>query len=257
MVGGPIPGMGICRDGVPDARRRGMYVILMGPQGSGKGTQAGRLAPRLGLVTIATGELFRSAIAAGTDLGRRIKDIYDRGELVPDDLTVRLVEEKLDEVEREQGLGEAVRGALFDGFPRTRAQAEALDAALARRGAAISAVIQIDVPFESLVARLAGRRVCRRCGAVYHVDFNPPRQPGICDRCGGEVIQREDDTAEAVKKRLGLYFRETEPLLTYYRERGIVAVVDGNQPIDVVTEDIVRAITVAAPHEIDVAGQLG
>ena len=234
-----------------------MYVILMGPQGSGKGTQAGRLAPRLGLVPIATGELFRGAIAADTPLGRRIKDIYDRGELVPDDLTVRLVEEKLDEVARQQELGEAVRGALFDGFPRTRAQAEALDATLARRSATISVVIQIEVPFETLVARLAGRRVCKRCGAVYHVDFNPPSRPGICDRCGGEVMQREDDRAEAVEKRLSLYFRETEPLLTYYRERGILAAVDGNQPIDVVTEDIARAVAVAAPNEIDVAGQLG
>ena len=234
-----------------------MYVILMGPQGSGKGTQAGRLAPRLGLVPIATGELFRGAIAADTPLGRRIKDIYDRGELVPDDLTVRLVEEKLDEVARQQELGEAVRGALFDGFPRTRAQAEALDATLARRSATISVVIQIEVPFETLVARLAGRRVCKRCGAVYHVDFNPPSRPGVCDRCGGEVMQREDDRAEAVEKRLSLYFRETEPLLTYYRERGILAAVDGNQPIDVVTEDIARAVAVAAPDEIDVAGQLG
>ena len=234
-----------------------MYVILMGPQGSGKGTQAARLAPRLGLLPIATGELFRGAIAADTPLGRRIKDIYDRGELVPDDLTVRLVEEKLDEVARQQELGEAVRGALFDGFPRTRAQAEALDATLARRSATISVVIQIEVPFETLVARLAGRRVCKRCGAVYHVDFNPPSRPGICDRCGGEVMQREDDRAEAVEKRLSLYFRETEPLLTYYRERGILAAVDGNQPIDVVTEDIARAVAVAAPNEIDVAGQLG
>ena len=234
-----------------------MYVILMGPQGSGKGTQAARLAPRLGLLPIATGELFRGAIAADTPLGRRIKDIYDRGELVPDDLTVRLVEEKLDEVAHQQELGEAVRGALFDGFPRTRAQAEALDATLARRSATISVVIQIEVPFETLVARLAGRRVCKRCGAVYHVDFNPPSRPGVCDRCGGEVMQREDDRAEAVERRLSLYFRETEPLLTYYRERGILAVVDGNQPIEVVTEDIARAVGAAAPDEIDVAGELG
>ena len=194
------------------------------------------------MAPIATGELFRAAIAGGTELGRKIKGIYDRGELVPDDLTVQLVEEKLDEVRREQALGEAVRGALFDGFPRTRAQAEALDAALAERGAAVTAVIEIDVPMEVLVARLAGRRVCTRCGAVYHVEFNPPRRPGVCDRCGGEVVQREDDTPEAVRKRLELYFRETEPLLAYYRDRGLVAVVDGNRPIDVVTDDIVGAI---------------
>ena len=234
-----------------------MYVILMGPQGSGKGTQAGRVGPRFGLVQIATGELFRSAIAAATPLGRRIKEVYDRGELVPDDLTIGLVEEKLDDVERERGLGEGVRGALFDGFPRTRAQAEALDAALVRRGAAVSAVVQIDVPLDVLVARLAGRRVCKRCGAVYHVEFNPPREPGVCDRCGGEVVQREDDTPEAVTKRLDLYFQQTEPLLSYYRARGLVAEVDGNRAIEQVTDEIARAIERMAVREPDATGRLG
>lgn len=219
-----------------------MYVILMGPQGSGKGTQAGRLAPRLGLVPIATGELFRGAIAAGTDLGLRIKAAYDRGELIPDELTVKLVEEKLDAIGREQRLGEGVRGALFDGFPRTRAQAEALDAVLARQGEAISAVVKIDVPMATLVERLAGRRVCKNCGAVYNVAFNPPRQDGVCDRCGGEVVQREDDTPEAVSKRLELYFSETEPLLAYYRDRGLLAEVDGDRPIEAVTDAVAAAV---------------
>ncbi|MDP9364678.1 MAG: adenylate kinase [Chloroflexota bacterium] len=229
-----------------------MYVILMGPQGSGKGTQAGRLAPRLGLVPIATGDLFRSAIAAESTLGRQIKAIYDRGELVPDELTVGLVEEKLEEVARKRALGEGVRGALFDGFPRTQAQAEALDSLLERQGEAIAAVVKIDVPFDVLVERLAGRRVCRRCGAVYHVQFNPPSRDGVCDRCGGEVVQREDDTPAAVRKRLELYARETEPLIAYYRRRGLVADVDGDRPIDEVTDAVVAAVArladgVAAP----------
>lgn len=219
-----------------------MYVILMGPQGSGKGTQAGRLAPRLRLLPIATGELFRAAIAAETRLGRRIKEIYDRGELVPDELTVGLVEEKLDEVRRERRQGEAIRGALFDGFPRTRIQAETLDDVLARDGSSVSAVIKIDVPFEKLVARLAGRRVCKSCGAVYHVEFNPPKLDAVCDRCGGDVVQREDDTSEAVTKRLELYYRETEPLIAYYRDRGLLGEIDGDQTIDAVTEAIASVV---------------
>lgn len=219
-----------------------MFVILMGPQGSGKGTQAARLAPRLGLTLIATGELFRSAIAAQTALGQQVKAIYDRGEMVTDEITVGLVEEKLDEVAREQARGEAVRGALFDGFPRNQAQGAALDAALDRRGAAIDIVVQIEVPLETLIARLAGRRVCQRCGHVYHVEFNPPRRPGVCDVCGGDVVQREDDQPAPIKRRLDDYFTQTAPLLASYRERGLVKRVNGNQSIERVTDDIVRAI---------------
>jgi adenylate kinase len=219
-----------------------MHVILMGPQGSGKGTQAGRLAPRLGLVLVATGDLFRRAIKAETELGKQIKAAYDRGELISDDLTIALVEEKLDELNAERALGTGVDGALYDGFPRTRSQADALDAALARRGEAVSAVVQIDVPRQTLVDRLAGRRVCANCGAVFHVDFNPPRVEGVCDRCGGEVRQRPDDTPAAIEKRLDLYELETAPLLAYYRARGLVAAIDGNQAIDQVTRDIEGAV---------------
>lgn len=226
-----------------------MFVILMGPQGSGKGTQAARLAPRLGLTLIATGELFRSAIAAETALGKRIKAIYDRGDLVPDEITIGLVEEKLDQVARDRQVGEGVRGALFDGFPRNRSQAEALDAALAARDAAVSKVVQIEVPLETLIARLAGRRVCKRCGHVYHVEFNPPQRPGVCDVCGGEVVQREDDQPGPIKRRLDDYFAQTEPLLAYYRERGLVTRVNGNLPIERVTEDIVQAIARGGSHD--------
>jgi adenylate kinase len=219
-----------------------MHVILMGAQGAGKGTQALRVAPRLGLVHVSTGDLFRAAIANETGLGREIKGVYDRGELVPDAITLGLVEEKLDQIARERELGEGVNGALFDGFPRNRTQAEGLDAALAERDETVTRVVQIEVPFDTLVVRLAGRRVCKRCGHVYHVEFNPPRRPGLCDVCGGEVVQREDDQPGPIKRRLDLYFQETKPLLDYYRERGLLATVNGNQPIEHVTEEIVRVV---------------
>jgi adenylate kinase len=223
-----------------------MHVILMGPQGSGKGTQAARLAPRLGLVLVATGDLFRRAIGAETELGVRIKAAYDRGELISDDLTIALVAEKLDEVAAERALGTGVQGALYDGFPRTRSQADALDAELSRRGETLTAVVQIDVARPILVARLAGRRVCAKCGAVYHMEFNPPKVEGVCDVCGGEVRQRQDDTPEAIEKRLDLYEQETAPLISYYRDRGLVSVVNGDQPIGDVTSAIEQAITSAA-----------
>ena len=219
-----------------------MHVILMGPQGSGKGTQAARLLPRLGLVSIATGELFRSAAKARTALGLRAKEIMDRGELVPDDVTIGLVEEKLDGLTELLGRDPAVRGALYDGFPRTLAQAQALDDALARRGGRVDAVVLLDVPRERLVERLAGRRVCANGGHVYHSIFNPPAVDGVCDVCGGPVVQRADDTPDAVRKRLETYFATTAPLLTFYRDRGLLRIVDGDGPIDEVTEEIVRVV---------------
>jgi adenylate kinase len=219
-----------------------MHVILMGPQGSGKGTQAGRLAPRLGLMLVATGDLFRAAIRAETDLGKQIKAIYDAGGLVSDDITVALVEERLDEIATRRGLGERVNGAIYDGFPRTRAQAEALDAALAKRDETVTAVVQIDVPRETLIRRLAGRRICSNCGRVYNIDSNPPKVAGVCDICGGALIQRQDDTEDAVRRRLDLYFAETEPLTRYYRERGLLQTIDGDRDIDAITEDLVTLI---------------
>lgn len=224
-----------------------MHLILMGPQGSGKGTQASRLAPRLGLLPIATGDLFRSAIKAGTPLGREVEATLARGELVADDVTIALVEERLDEIAHRREAGEAAVGALYDGFPRTQSQAGALDDALARRGEAVTAVVEIVVPTDRLVARLAGRRVCASCGEVYHVEYHPPRSPGVCDRCGGEVIQRPDDTPEAVQRRLDLYFAQTEPLLRYYRERGLLSPVDGDRPIERVTDDIVATVERPSP----------
>jgi adenylate kinase len=219
-----------------------MHVILMGPQGSGKGTQSERVRARLNLGSIATGELFRAAIKGGTALGRKIQAVYDRGELVPDDLTVALVEERLDQLGQERSRGARIDGALYDGFPRTIAQADALSRALAARGEELTAVIAIDVPSETLIERLAGRRVCSGCGRVYNILSDPPAVDGVCNVCGGGVIQRADDTPEAVAKRLDLYEQETAPLVDRYEAQGLVERVDGNRPIADVTESIVAAI---------------
>jgi adenylate kinase len=219
-----------------------MHVILMGPQGSGKGTQSERVRARLNLGSIATGELFRAAIKGGTALGRKIQAVYDRGELVPDDLTVALVEERLDQLGQERSRGARIDGALYDGFPRTIAQADALSRALAARGEELTAVIAIDVPRETLIERLAGRRVCSGCGRVYNILSDPPAVDGVCNVCGGGVIQRADDTPEAVAKRLDLYEQETAPLVDRYEAQGLVERVDGNRPIADVTESIAAAI---------------
>jgi adenylate kinase len=224
-----------------------MHVILMGPQGSGKGTQSERVRSRLRLASVATGELFRAAIKSSSPLGQRIKAVYDRGELVPDDLTIALVEERLDQLAEETVAGERVHGALYDGFPRTEAQAEALERVLADRGEAVSAVVAIDVPRAELIERLVGRRVCSQCGKVYNVVSDPPRVEGVCDVCGGALVQRADDTPEAVVKRLDVYEVETAPLANRYTEQGLLARVNGDRTIDEVTDAIVAAIKEKAP----------
>jgi adenylate kinase len=215
-----------------------MHVILMGAQGAGKGTQAARIAPVLSLVHLSTGDLFRAAIASGNELGQTARGYLDRGELVPDDVTLGIVDHRLSEIAREPG----VQGALFDGFPRTQAQAEGLDAILQQRQERLAAVVEIQVPMDVLVRRLTGRRICERCGATYHIEFNPPREPGVCDVCGGALIQRPDDQPEPIKRRLSLYFEQTAPLLAYYRGRGLLVTVDGDRPIDDVAADIVQAV---------------
>jgi adenylate kinase len=225
-----------------------MHVILMGPQGSGKGTQSERVRTRLNLGSIATGELFRAAINGGTELGKKIQAVYDRGELVPDDLTVALVEERLDELGQERARGAHIDGALYDGFPRTITQAHALRDVLLARGEKLTAVIAIDVPRHTLVERLAGRRVCSACGRVYNVHSDPPAVDGACDVCGGNVIQRADDTPAAVAKRLDLYEIETAPLVDRYQEQGLVTRIDGDRPMDDVTESIVAAIQSRTEH---------
>jgi adenylate kinase len=215
-----------------------MHVILMGAQGAGKGTQAERLAPRLQLTHLSTGDLFRAEIKSGSELGTRLKAILDRGELVPDQLTLDIVDGRLAAIS-DSG---KTSGAMFDGFPRTPAQAEGLDYILAKRDEAIAAVVEISVPREHLVERLSGRRVCPVCGTVYHIVFNPPKTDCLCDKEGAALIQRADDTPEAINRRLDLYFEQTEPLLAYYDARGLLTRVDGDQAIDLVSDQIAAAI---------------
>ena len=221
-----------------------MHVILMGAQGVGKGTQAERLAPRLQLTHLSTGDLFRQEIKGGGVLGLQLRAILDRGELVPDQLTLDIVNVSLSAI----AAARLTEGALFDGFPRTPAQAEGLDLMLADRGEAIASVVEIFVPREKLVERLAGRRVCPICGTVYHLLFNPPVFDLLCDREGAALVQRADDTPDAINRRLDLYFEQTEPLLTYYDERGLLMRIDGDQPIEIVSDQIVSAIGFAGKN---------
>lgn len=227
------------REARPDAATPNKHVIIVGPQGAGKGTQAAIVAPALGLVHVSTGDLFREVMASDSDLGKEVRGYYDRGALVPDELTLRMLMERLDAIRREQP---EMRGALLDGFPRNPAQAEALDRAIDQRNDAIVAVVHVTVPREVLMERLTGRLICKNCGATYHVKFNPPKQPGICDVCGGELYQRSDDTPEAVERRLSIYYEQTEPILAHYAEMGVLIEVDGNRPIDVVAESILTAL---------------
>jgi adenylate kinase len=212
-------------------------IILMGAQGSGKGTQARVLGPELNLVKVATGDLFRAAIAAGNELGQKVEAILARGDLVPDELTNAIVRERLAEIARAKAAGE-VEGALFDGFPRTAAQAEALDQILADHDDRVTVVIELQVDPEKLVDRLSKRRVCANCGAVYNLEADPPAVAGVCDRCGGALVQRDDDKPEPIRRRLALYAEQTAPLLTYYGQRGLVEQVDGDRPIADVTAAI-------------------
>lgn len=219
-----------------------MYVIFMGAQGSGKGTQAERVGPELKLVKVATGDLFRTAIAQKSELGMQVKSIIEAGDLVPDELTNAIVQVRLSQIAAQRESSDDVQGALFDGFPRTEAQARALDDILAKQHLALNAVIEIDVPRDKLIARLGGRRTCENCGAVYHVESDPSTIENICDKCGGKLVQREDDKPEAIARRLGLYDDQTRPLLDYYRNKGILVTVNGDQHIDTVTSDILAAL---------------
>lgn len=211
-----------------------MYIVLLGPPGAGKGTQAQRLAEATGLVHISTGDMFREHVRKGTKLGQLAKSYMDRGELVPDEVTIAMLVERL-------GQPDAAKGAIFDGFPRNVAQAKALDDALAKRGAAIDHALLIEVSDDELVARLGGRWMCRQCGAVYHERNDPPKTPGVCDRCGGELYQRDDDKPDVVRARLEKQ-KPPADLIEYYRARGILRTIDGEQPLDAVTKALLEAI---------------
>ncbi len=215
------------------------HVIVMGPQGAGKGTQAAVVAPRLGLAHVATGDLFREVMASDTDLGKEVRSYYDRGALVPDDLTIRMLMERVDDVL--QG-DPNLRGMLLDGFPRNQVQAEALDAALRDRGDRLAAVVHVDVPREILMDRLTGRLICPSCGATYHRVFNPPKNEGVCDVCGSQLTQRSDDTPEAVERRLSIYYEQTAPVLAYYRNADLLIDIDGDRPIDEVSSSIIDGL---------------
>lgn len=215
------------------------HVIIIGPQGSGKGTQAAVVAPRLGLAHISVGDLFREVMAGNSELGRLIAGFVDRGELVPDDLTIRMLFERLDQIKAEQP---SLRGALLDGFPRNRAQAEALEQALAERGDTLVAVAHLVVPNDVLLQRLSGRLICKECGATYHAVLNPPKASSRCDVCGNELYQRSDDTPESVDRRLKIYYDQTEPVLAQYAKAGLVVDIDGDQPVNDVTEEILTAL---------------
>ena len=211
------------------------FIVLLGPPGVGKGTQAALLEKALGIPHVASGDLFRDAIKRKTELGRLAKGYIDRGELVPDEVTIAMVRQRLAEPDCQ-------RGAILDGFPRTIEQAEALEAALAEEGKAINVVLYIKASEETLLARLAGRWTCRRCGAVYHSLFDPPKEAGKCDRCGGELYQRPDDTPETQRRRIQVYLAQTAPLIDYYRRKGLLVEIDGEGSIEEVQAELMRAI---------------
>jgi adenylate kinase len=216
-----------------------MRLVLLGPPGAGKGTQAERIKVRYKIAHLSTGDMLREAVAAGTEVGRRAKAIMDAGRLVPDDVINRLVAERVAEPD-------CARGFILDGFPRTLAQAQTLDALLDDRGERLDAVLELAVDDDALVERISGRFACATCGAGYHDRFRQPKVAGVCDVCGSrDFVRREDDKAETVRARLEAYHAQTAPLLPYYRKKGLLAVVDGMAGIDEVTAEIFEKI--AAP----------
>jgi adenylate kinase len=212
-----------------------VYIIFLGAPGGGKGTQAAAVAQKLNLGYIASGDLFRQAIEQKTELGTQIKSYVERGVLVPDELTLKMVLERMSAPDCEPG-------AALDGFPRTLAQAEALDKALAREAKTIDRVVYIKVSEAELLKRLSGRWVCRRCQTPYHAENSPPKVQGRCDKCGGELYQRPDDTEETIKKRLQVFFAQTAPLIDYYTVKGKLVEVDGEGDVDEVRERIMAVI---------------
>jgi adenylate kinase len=212
-----------------------MRLILLGPPGAGKGTQAKLLVDRLRIPQVSTGDMLRAAVKAGTPLGREAQQYMNRGALVPDTVIIGLVRERLQQAD-------CAKGYILDGFPRTVAQAEALEKTLAELSARLDHVVSLEVPTEDLVLRIAGRRTCRNCGAMYHVRFSPSKTDGRCDACGGPTYQRDDDREETVRRRLQVYTDQTAPLIDFYASRGLLRRVEGTGEIGEIFQRITRAL---------------
>ena len=212
-----------------------MRIVLVGPPGAGKGTQAQFIASHLSIPKISTGDIFRMNVSQGTELGREAKAFMNRGDLVPDSVTIAMVRERLAE-------DDAGDGFLLDGFPRTLTQAKALDEILDEMGTKLDVVLELVVDDDEVVRRLSGRRTCRVCGRVWHLDFDPPARDGICEQCGGELFQRDDDREETVRHRLEVYAEQTTPLIDFYADKGILVGVDATGPVEDVTERAINAL---------------
>ncbi len=213
------------------------YIVLLGPPGAGKGTQAEIISEKLGLAHISSGDIFRENIKNRTELGKLADGFMSRGELVPDDVTIEMIRERL-------ARPDCAAGALLDGYPRTPPQAQALDEMLRSFSGSVNAVPYIEVGEDELVTRLSGRWTCRAEGHVYHRVFNPPKQDGVCDVDGSELYQRDDDTRETVERRIRVYFEQTAPLVEHYRDAGLLVRINGAQPIETVTADLLKALKV-------------
>ncbi|MCU4138741.1 MAG: Adenylate kinase or related kinase [Thermodesulfobacteria bacterium] len=212
-----------------------MNIIFLGPPGAGKGTQAKVLVEKYGIPQISTGDMLREHVAKGTELGLKAKEYMEKGQLVPDEIILSMVKERLSQ-------DDAQKGFILDGFPRTVAQAEALDKLLEEMGKKIEYVLALIVPDEELVTRLTGRRTCKNCGMMYHIKFKPPKVEGKCDACGGELYQRPDDNEETVRNRLKVYHEQTAPLIEYYRKKGVLFEVDGNKSIEEITQQLINIL---------------
>ena len=208
-----------------------MKIIMLGAPGAGKGTQAKKIAEKYGIPHISTGDIFRANIKGGTELGMKAKSFMDQGQLVPDDVTIGMLLDRISETDCEGGY-------VLDGFPRTIPQAESLNKALADMGEAIDFAIDVDVPDENIVNRMGGRRACLKCGATYHVEYAAPKADGVCDACGSGLVLRDDDKPETVQKRLTVYHDQTQPLIEYYKGQGVLHSVDGTQAMEAVFESI-------------------
>lgn len=219
----------------PQSGENAMKIIMLGAPGAGKGTQAKLIAEKYGVPHISTGDIFRANIKNGTELGKEAKEYMDKGLLVPDELTVRLL---LDRVAQD----DCKNGYVLDGFPRTIPQAEVLDKELTKLGDSVDFAVDVDVPDENIIRRMSGRRACLNCGATYHIVNIPPKKEGICDVCGSELVLRDDDQPETVKNRLKVYHEQTQPLIEYYTAKGVLRTVDGTLPMEEVFDAIVKIL---------------